>query len=93
MSEHAVARLKPGSVALAVGFLTGTGLFVATLWLLLRGGATVGPTLGRLGFYLPGYSVTWVGAFVGLAYGAGIGAAAGLVLAWIYNRLADPRRV
>lgn len=93
MSGSALARLKPGSMALTLGLLTGPGLFAATVWLLLKGGATVGPTLGRLGYYLPGYSVTWLGAVAGLVYGAVIGGVAGYAMAWIYNRLADRRRV
>ena len=50
-----------------------------------------GATLGLLGNYLPGYAVTWPGAFVGLVYGAAIGALAGWSLARVYNRLARAR--
>lgn len=83
-----VARLRAGILALVVAMMTGTGLFVATAWLLIKGGPNVGATLGLLGNYLPGYAVTWPGAVVGLLYGAAIGAVAGWSLAWIYNRLA-----
>jgi chromate transport protein ChrA len=51
----------------------------------------VGPTLGLLSNYFPGYSVTWVGAFVGFAYAAVVGALLGWALAMIYNRIVDSR--
>ena len=68
--EAAVARMRAGILAIVFAMLCGTGLFVATAWLLIKGGENVGATLGLLGNYLPGYSVTWPGAFLGLAYGA-----------------------
>lgn len=83
-----VARLRAGILALVFAMTTGTGLFVATAWLLIKGGPNVGATLGLLGNYLPGYAVTWPGAVVGLLYGAAIGGVAGWSLARIYNRLA-----
>ena len=52
---------------LALGFVTALGLFVATVWLVVRGGPVVGPHLGLLSVYLPGYSVTWTGAFIGVS--------------------------
>ena len=89
--ESAVARLRAGILAIVFGMVGGTGLFVATAWLLIKGGPNVGATLGLLGNYLPGYAVTWPGAFVGLVYGAAIGALAGWSLARVYNRLARAR--
>jgi hypothetical protein len=89
--ETAVARLRAGILAIVFGMVGGAGLFVATAWLLIKGGVNVGVTLGLLGNYLPGYSVTWPGAVVGLLYGAAIGAAMGWTLARVYNRLARRR--
>ena len=74
------------------GLLGGVGLFVATAWLLIRGGPEVGLHLGLLGQYLPGYRVTWVGCVVGFFYGSLVGGALGWSLAWIYNALADRRQ-
>ena len=85
----AIARLRASVMAVTFGLAGGTGLFVATAWLVIRGGEVVGPHLGLLNNYFPGYSVTWIGAFVGAFYGALVGAAAGWVLAWTYNRVAD----
>ena len=87
----AVARLRAGIMALVFAFCGGVGLFVATVWLLLRGGRQVGIHLGLLANYFPGYSVSWLGSLVGLVYGALVGGAIGYSVAWIYNRLARPR--
>ena len=89
--KHAIARLRAGVVALAYGMTAGTGLWVATVWLVIRGGENVGQHLSLLRFYFPGYSVTWGGAFVGFAYGAVVGATVGYVVAWLYNRLVEIR--
>jgi hypothetical protein len=88
---RAVARLRGGLMATVFGMTCGAALWIATAWLVVRGGPRVGQHLGLLRFYFPGYTVTWGGAFVGFFYGALLGALAGYLLAWIYNRLADWR--
>jgi hypothetical protein len=90
--NDAVARLRASVMAVVFGLTSGTGLFVATVWLVIRGGAQVGPTLGLLRNYLPGYSVTWPGAFIGFVYAAVLGSAVGWVVAFIYNRIVARRR-
>ena len=72
---------------LALGVVAALGLFVATVWLVIKGGPVVGPRLGLLSVYLPGYSVTWAGAFIGSAYMFFLGYGAGRVVATIYNRI------
>lgn len=89
--RRTVARLRATVVALVTGMVCGVGLFAATLLLVIKGGPVVGPTLGLLKAYYPGYSVTWTGSFVGLAYGALTGALLGWTVAWLYNVLADRR--
>jgi hypothetical protein len=69
----------------ATGIVFGVGLFVACAWLLVRGGAIIGPTLGLLGQFLPGFSVTWPGAFIGLLYGLAIGFLFGACVAHFKN--------
>jgi hypothetical protein len=75
----------------AAGVLLGTGLFLATLWLLIKGGPNVGSHLRLLGQFLIGYDVTLAGSFVGLAYGFVIGMFAGMSLALSYNAVLDLR--
>lgn len=86
--ESAVARMRAGVMAIVFGMVGALGLFLATAWLLIRGGPNVGQTLALLGHYFPGYSVTWPGSLVGLLYGALVGGVTGYVLARIYNRIA-----
>ena len=83
-------------MAVTFGIVGGLMLFVATVWLIILGptggSEHVGPTLGLLANFFPGYSVTWSGAVVGAFYGALSGAIAGFVLAVIYNRIVIYRR-
>ena len=89
--QTSVAYLRASIMAVVFGMLGGIGLFVATVWLLIRGGADVGVTLSLLNNYYPGYSVTWIGAFVGLFYGALTGAILGYSVALSYNLIAMRR--
>jgi len=78
-------RVDRGALGLSVGALGGLGLFVATLALVLAGGPVVGPTLGLLGQYFPGYSVTGLGSWVGLFYGFVSGFVGGWLFAVLRN--------
>jgi ABC-type uncharacterized transport system permease subunit len=89
--QRAIARLRAWVVAIVCGGLGGSVVFIATAWLLLRGGKVVGPHLALLGIYFPGYTVTWPGAFLGFFYGALIGAIAGWLVTWLYNKIVDRR--
>lgn len=89
--QRAVARLRAGILALVCGLLAATGLFLATAWLVIRGGPNVGQHLVLLSIYLPGYTVSWAGACVGLVYGFVLGGIVGWVTGWIYNRVVDLR--
>ena len=90
--NEAVARLRASVMAVVFALTSGTGLFVATAWLVIRGGPQVGATLGLLRNYLPGYSVTWPGAFIGFVYAALLGGVVGWVVAFIYNQIVARRR-
>lgn len=93
MLQQAMVRLRSRALSVVCGLLGGAILFIATIWLVIRGGYPVGPHLGLLGVYLPGYSVTWGGSILGLFYGALIGGVSGWVLAALYNRIADARAI
>ena len=75
------------SWGIAVGLLLGLGLLIATNFLVLKGGERVGPHLGLLSVYFPGYSVTFVGSLVGFVYLFVIGYGIGRSIVTIYNRL------
>jgi hypothetical protein len=86
-----VARLRAGILAVVFAMVCGFGLWLATVWLVIRGGPNVGEHLGLLRNYLPGYSVTWTGSVIGFFEAALIGAVTGWSLGWIYNRVAFGR--
>ena len=94
--HQAIARLRAGIMSVAFGMVGGAALFMATIWLVLRGPAegqtVVGSNLRLLRFYFPGYDVTVLGSFIGLFYGALTGAAMGWVIAIVYNTIADRRQ-
>lgn len=81
-------KLNARAWGIAVGLLMGLGLFLATIILIVKGGAAVGPHLALLGQLLPGYRVTIGGAFIGFGYLFVIGYAIGRIIGGVYNALA-----
>ena len=86
-----VVRLNAVVTGLVTGLLSGLALFVATNWLVLKGGAVVGPHLALLGQYFIGYRVSFVGSLVGFAWAFAVGFLAGAAVVWIYNQFAGLR--
>ncbi|MAF20477.1 MAG: hypothetical protein CMI55_02220 [Parcubacteria group bacterium] len=58
-----IMKLDKKAFGLASGVLWGVAVFVATLWVIWRGG---GNTMGLLDKFYLGYSISYLGAFVGL---------------------------
>jgi hypothetical protein len=87
-----MVRLNATIQGIAAGVIVGLGLFVATNWLVVKGGPVVGPNLSLLGQFFIGYRVTFVGSLIGLAYGFVFGFVVGYVTARLYNWLVDIRR-
>ncbi len=83
-----IMRASEQGWGIAIGLLLGAGLFLATIVLVLKGGPNPGPHLGLVRIYFPGYSVTWIGSFVGFVYAFVLGYAIGRTVATVYNRLA-----
>lgn len=88
--KKAIARLNARAWGVAFGLLLGTGLFLATNLLVLKGGETVGPHLGLLGVYFPGYTVTFLGSIIGFVYAFVLGYGLGRLIGAVYNRLITP---
>jgi len=84
-------RLNAKVHGVVAGLLIGLGIFVATNWLVLKGGEVVGPHLALLGQFFVGYKVTFVGSLIGFAYGFLFGFVVGYFVAFVYNRLVDLR--
>jgi hypothetical protein len=86
-----MVRLNATVHGIVLGLVVGLTLFVATLWLVIKGGAVVGPHLGLLGQFFIGYRVTLLGSFVGLGYGFATGFLVGFFVTTVYNRIAGLR--
>ena len=84
-------RLSATMQGLVTGLVAGLGLFVATNWLVLKGGPMVGPHLALLGQFFIGYTVTFVGSLIGFAYAFVTGYVLGYAVARIYNWVLDRR--
>jgi hypothetical protein len=84
-TQRTLARLHARAWGVAAGFLFGFGLFAATLILVMQGGPNMGEHLALLSVFLPGYSVSIVGAFIGGVYAFVIGYAMGRIVGTVYN--------
>ena len=78
-------RLNATAHGLVTGIVAAVGIFLATNWLVLKGGDVVGPHLSLLNQFFLGYEVTFVGSLVGAAYAFGVGFAVGHSVAALYN--------
>jgi hypothetical protein len=90
--KRAVLRLNGNILGAVIGSVFALAIFVATNWLVLKGGDVVGPHMELLGQFFWGYSVTFVGSLVGSAYSFILGYVSGLLLGWIYNGVLFLRR-
>jgi hypothetical protein len=89
---HARALQLSATVqGIVTGLVAGIALFIATNWLVLKGGDVVGPHLALLGQFFIGYRVTFVGSLIGFAYAFVAGYIVGYVVARIYNFIASGR--
>ena len=79
----AFARLDAVALGAATALVGGGAVGLATVWLVVKGGAVVGPNLALLSQYFPGFTVTWPGAAIGFGYAA----LAGFVVGWVYATL------
>ena len=99
MSEHltveeqralreAVETSNEKAWAIGLGFTLAFGLFVATNFLIVKGGNNVGSHLQLLRVYFPGYSVTFAGSVIGFIYAFVLGYLSGRSVIALYHRLA-----
>ncbi len=86
--QSTLLSLNARAWGIAFGLVLGGGLFLATLFLLIKGGPTPGQHLQLLGAFFPGYRVTFLGSLVGFVYGFVLGYALGRIIGEVYNRLA-----
>ncbi len=86
-----VLYLDANVSGIVTGLLCGVGLFLATNWLVLKGGVKVGEHLSLLSQYFPGYRVTFGGSLIGFAYAFISGFVGGYSVARIYTWIASLR--
>ena len=86
--------LKAKVLGLVLGLLFGLAVFIATNWLLIKGGHltpegkyVVGPHLQLLSQFFIGYRVSFIGSIIGFAYGFAVGTLCGATIGWIYNKI------
>ena len=79
------ARIDKLAFAFAVGFTTGLIFFIATMWLIIKGGPHVGAHLRLLAQFFYGYTVTVQGAFLAFAYSSFWGFLFGWLFAYVRN--------
>ncbi len=85
---HGLLILNAKVLGLVLGLILGLGLFIATNWLVIKGGDHVGQNLQLLGQYFIGYRVTFMGSIIGFMYGFATGTLCGSFLGWLYNKIA-----
>jgi protoporphyrinogen oxidase len=79
------AKIDKIAFATAAGSVLGLLMFVATLWLVIKGGTVIGPNLRLLAAYFKGYTVSVRGAFLAFGYSFLWGFLFGWLFAYIRN--------
>ena len=90
---HAFVILNAKILGLILGIIFGLIIFVATNWLVLKGGVVVGPHLELLGQFFLGYRVSFLGSIIGFFWGFAVGSLCGSMIGWIYNRIVEFRLI
>ena len=87
-----ILRIHEQGWGIAFRLVLGLGLFITTNILVFRGGPVVGPHLGLLGVYFPGYTVSFIGSLIGFVYSFVLGYGMGRVIATTYNAMQAHKR-
>ncbi len=82
---QSLARLDGVALGIALGMLGGLVILVATGFLVWKGGDVIGPNLGLLSQFFPGYEVSALGGLVGFFYGFISGFCLGWLTAFLRN--------
>jgi hypothetical protein len=85
--EKAVVLFNAKLLGVVVGLLFGSILFLATIFLVIKGGPTVGTHMMLLSNFFPGYRVTFLGGIIGFFYAFLVGFLSGALLGVVYNKI------
>ena len=95
---NSVLEFNTKIFGLILGILFGSIIFIATNWLVLKGGhvgangeVVIGPHLQLLSQFFIGYRVSFFGSIIGFAYGFAVGTLSGSVISYIYNWIISRR--
>ena len=80
-------KLKPIALGIAAGILWGGCIFLMTLLSVYSGYGKAFLEAIPESVY-PGYSISAAGSFIGLGYGLVDGFICGVIVGWIYNKIA-----
>ena len=78
-------RAHKSALGLAFGLVSGVGVFALTALHVLTRTRASGLPLYLLANFFAGYTVTWPGAFIGLAWGFAVGFIGGWLLGFVHN--------
>ena len=81
-----LSRIKRNVIAIVGAAVGGLTIFILTAYALLIA-PSAGLHLQLLSHYFIGYSVSWLGSFVGLLYGSLVGAVVGWTGSVLYGRV------
>lgn len=81
-------QLDKNAFGLANGITWGLCIFLATVWVLIRGG---GEHLILLNQFYIGYEISWLGGLIGLVYGFVTGYICGWIFATLNNVFVKPK--
>ncbi len=76
---------------IVTGLMSGMAIFLATIWLVIKGGPEIGPHLSLLGQFFIGYDVSVGGSLIGFFYAFVLGGFVGYSVARMYNWIIDLR--
>ena len=82
----AAIRINTAMLSIVFGLAGGAVLWFSTYILLIQGGESVGTHLSLLSIFLPGYEVSYSGAWIGFLWGFFLGALMGWFVYWTYAR-------
>lgn len=93
-----ILKFNTKFLGLTLGLIIGLAIFIATNWIVIKGGHinpdgsyVVGPHLQLLDQFFIGYRVSFLGSIIGFFYGFAVGTLCGAAIGLIYNKIVEFR--